>query len=150
MDRNETIDALKHCAGTGMDACRGCPNVDADWAAAGYVGCREFSEDNATVPVALIRRTIELLQLQAPRVMTFKELHEIPERTVVWLEGKDIREVEPFIYAGNGWYSPYFSSGVKPLYDMLATEDEYGAECRVWTGCPSDEQRKYVRWDTIQ
>lgn len=66
MDRNETIDALKHCAGTGMGACRGCPNKDADWAAAGYVGCREFSEDNATVPVALIRRTIELLQLQAP------------------------------------------------------------------------------------
>lgn len=85
----------------------------------------------------------ELLKEQQPRVMTLEEVRLLGKDVVVWYEYKGAFRPRPrvvkFVLDG---HITFTDSGIWSF-----SADGYGERWRLWTSCPSDEQREAEAWN---
>ena len=135
-DREKIIAALENCSDP-AGKCRDCP----------YEECERFEKSISEYPDELIRKAVELLKEQEPRVMTLEEVKKLQSIRdgAIWME-----------IFGNGLFPalPEFSNKsltffVAILFDgyrSVFENDWYGKTWRCWSSRPTDEQRGAVPW----
>lgn len=134
-DRERIISALENCSDP-AGKCRDCP----------YEECERFEKSISEYPDELIRKAVELLKEQEPRVLTHEEADAIAhqtEETAIYLERKSDKSLYAAI-AGD-------TQGRVPNISWLGKErnyqDEYGISWRCWSARPTDEQREAIPWE---
>ena len=86
---------------------------------------------------------LALLKAQEARVMTLEEVRLLGKDTVVWYEHKSVfRQPRPrvveFVFDD---HITFTDGGVWSF-----SADGYGEHWRLWTSCPTDEQREVEAW----
>ena len=121
-------------------ACNLCPYKDME------TTCHSRTEGD------LIADALALLKEQIPRVMALEEVREIyssnkahiwPYYTppYLWMENANKRNIVSYWISWSQVVGCI--EGQYPRYDP----DDYGAEWRLWTSRPTDEQMEAVKWD---
>lgn len=132
-DREKIIAALENCSDP-AGKCRDCP----------YEECERFEKSISEYPDELIRKAVELLKDQEPRVLTLEEVRD--EYEVVWLETKYLSPTVCLFDNGESnvdWL--YFVFGSDDSYGMAGRL--YGKNWRCWSARPTDELREAVKWE---
>lgn len=85
---------------------------------------------------------MDFLEAQEPRIMTLEEILSRTDQFACWMQWRD---------------GPFFLAVVRPREDIIDYvginnafvffPEQYGKEVVIWTGKPTEEQRKAVKWD---
>ena len=128
-----------------------------------YGGNPDYPCANPECEDQLLKDALSLLKAQEPRVMTLEEVRQMGQRNMH--HGKAPHET--CVYERRGciglatcsplWDEPQFEGDQSHLdirYLFLGTDEydvvpvkKYGFEIRCWHGCPTDKQRKAVKWE---
>lgn len=90
------------------------------------------------------RKAIALLKAQEPRVMTIDDVKALKCDTVVYYEHLGVNKLRPRIVHQAYDDGIIFTDGGRWSFKA----DAYGEMFRLWSFCPTDEQRKMTPWET--
>ena len=89
-----------------------------------------------------VREAVSIIRLHIPSVMTIDEIRSRTDQFACWMQWKD---------------GSLFLAVVRPRGDMIDYvginnafvffPEQYGKEVVIWTGKPTEEQRRAVKWD---
>ena len=89
-----------------------------------------------------VREAISIIKSHIPRVMTLEEILSRTDQFACWMQWRD---------------DPFFLAVVRPREDIIDYvginnafvffPEQYGKEVVIWTGKPTEGQRKAVKWD---
>ena len=88
-----------------------------------------------------------------PKVLTAKELHELPRLTIVFIECFDgeYQAPLPTIFAGMKCYDGSIvdeDGSIFQDFEKDMSRDHFDDSCwRFWNAMPTDEQRQAVKWE---
>lgn len=130
IDREKIISALENCSDP-AGKCRDCP----------YEECERFEKSVSEYPDELIRKAVELLKEQEPRVLSANEIIKTTEVTTCYLEVKGERNLYGAYLQKYDDDHTLVVTDVKDVPEMIATR-----HARLWSSKPTDEQREAVPW----
>ena len=93
---------------------------------------------------------LALLKEQEARVMTLSGVRNLKESTPIWLEDVDKKDVKGALFMRDysGTKCVDFAIVRDWEYERVTADYmDYGIRWRVWTSCPTDGQRRAVKWE---
>ena len=140
-DREKIILALENCSDP-SGKCKNCP----------YAECERFEKSVSEYPDELIRKAVELLKEQEPRLLTIEEVKAYPTDKALWFEGKTFIPVLPDCRAEQRYENQLGVEVIDTFYDFPLWFDSYNIPYkygwRCWSARPTEEQREAVPWET--
>ena len=116
--------------------------------------CNFYWTDGEKIPtedlIEAFYLAVKALEAQEPRVLTLEEVESSDNS--VWLE-KEILGWEPIsvlVDKVGKYLDTFIASGGLSFQGEKSNGHgygDYGETWRCWTSCPTDEQRKAVKWD---
>lgn len=137
-DRDKVIKGLESCLNA---SCLTCPY----W---------HDMPDRCGLHRGIMQDALELLKAQEPRVMTLEEVVEHYSLPPVFPDDLEMQEdyilgIEPlyFDFPNPTSWDVHWRGANQVNQYLEGWAANYGKTWRVWTGCPTDEQREAAKWD---
>lgn len=135
-ERDRVLDAFRNCITE--PKCRNCP----------WTMCSTLDNGSVEIPRDLALAVMRELVSQEPRVMTWVEAQaNVQDGPFIIFEVRDSTGSEVDFGVLVGDYYEMSEGSVLTVADFWMMKDDYGKRFRLWTSCPTDEQREATPWN---